>query len=548
MIRGKSLFRFLIVLMSINFIPVIASGVPRAKPVPPPPPFEDTAPSAPPFSDHDTAPSAPPWEAQFESSDSQAPSKNRRAKKQDSENSEIKGGKKRGDLTKAELDEFFFDFSVNLEGEEPHDKVVTSGLVFDECNRYFQFKKEMHPEGASCKNAVGFRIVDQTGEGRKCVLRLKKAKKTCENTHCARFSVQPYTSINLSTLKEDLVEVKLVYTDLMKDRDRNQCVDFGDKALTHRSQNKIDEEARLAEEAKLKNRSQSLAAAIGHCADMTAIDSLRKENQELLGLNAITEEIFSINSKALDKKAEDVRVSGLTGIFNQILAAPKEELSIIREKLISWASDYPQDLDHVIEAFRMVAHRYTESEMANSEDWTLAIQAISEARSLSGLTQKHIHLLEQDLTEAKTMQIVSMANNGWQNNPSLRTALYRELPQAQRDVMQKCYYSRTISMETCAPSMQKLQLLQSLPQRAQEADMRNYQNRMNILMQLQQNPGSYGNMPGTFGGPQGPMSNFQMMGGMPGMPTGNSISSMSMNPMGNYSMGGYPMMSGGPWK
>jgi hypothetical protein len=479
-------------------------------------------------------------------------------------------------LRAKELKEMFFKFDAKKVGTDPKSKVVLYGTIFAEClpddERDFQIKQHPKMEGGTCKNSVGFEIIDRNKDTLKCVKQMKKKKAKCGKDHpCIRLS-----EINGSTMKFDedsgKVSVKLFYHDAEDDENYDKCENLAGKEITHRDQKAIDKEKKDKEDAEQRALVKKYQDQLKCTSSTEELEVARLANAALLSLGKIDDEMAARNEeKYLDaeKRLAKSEFDSLLKKAREHDADPEEVL----EELIAAAQDHPEQADKIAIALKELALRITADNDATPEAWDKAEELIVRALSLKELadakiTKKTQKELEGSLKEIRIGRVASMARFGLYHNPyGFQKEWKNVVREVSKDVRKYCqrgmYAGRGIRigahreryrrdrdydddfddifggnryMEDCSNAVQIQQGVMQLPEVARQSELQQYQ----LYNQIQGGAGRPGmEIPGQmFGNPYSMMGMNPMMGGMGGFPMGGMN---MMNPMGGMGMGGFPM-------
>lgn len=352
--------------------------------------------------------------------------------------------------------------------------------------------------GESCKGALAVQVTDSDGEGRACIKHFKEQGQTCDDDNCYRLSRR--LKWNLSNTGD--VDIKLFTERTSKDKpdERYSCANFGEEPITHKTLRKLAEEAAEKKKAEQEEQAAKLKKDITSCKDADLIENLLKKSQELKDVGAITDEIHKDNEEKLEKVAKAGKAKKLLEIAAKISRAKTEDLSSIREDLLSHANENPEHVDNVAEYLRQVAQRY-QATNSGAEGFDLAKESLEEALNLSDVKESTKALLEKDQRDVEFMvdnaPLIEQAKKGMMNNPRFQFDYQKRVMAIRQDMIKQCYgsvgYSRgeTQSQEGCAEAIknqEKFEELQ-LPARAQLADQAKLQERMS-LMQTMYHPGA----------------------------------------------------------
>ncbi|MFZ9594981.1 MAG: hypothetical protein ACO3A2_02775 [Bdellovibrionia bacterium] len=424
------------------------------------------------------------------------------------------------------------DEYTDSERPEAEAEVVFYGVLFKDCYEgALQIQPHENPNSSSCKNSLGFEFLADYEALKKCVTEHRKQKHKCAkepsqtssstlNQPCVLLSQNPQFRVPLQDpLTRDL-GIKLVYENLNKDKDRLQCLDFSSTPLvfssSHLKKEKLHQEQKaqqLDQEQKVKfERAQKIthlqSQICTHCASQKQWQEAVSANEELLAMKAIEKALFDQNEEHLKLAQFDLLLSNIT-------QGSLEELDSVEEKLHTWATENPADVEKVADGIRSLAARYTNKPNAKPEDWEQAAQTVKKGLTLKKLPYKKKKAFEQALGEIRVGRIQSMAQYGSLRNPyPFQIEYSRVLRETEHQAWSVCLGFQA-NQEQCAETLKLRQAMQNIPAIAMAADQQLVQGAQQLNQALN---------------PSLPMSPISLPGAPMTLPVGGTPAQMTPPP------------------
>jgi hypothetical protein len=462
-------------------------------------------------------------------------------------------------MSLSDANDAFFNFHAEKTGNDPSSSLTLRGFVFASCNP--GSLKIQHLK-ATDGSKIGFEIEDPSGAVRKCMADMKSKNQNCETSKCVSLSTLDNGKIDLSKevdqkLKKT-VALQLCTIDPNVDSDTGKtanCNDFGSTTLTYTpdgaqaaAQAQADADARSTQIERYNSQISSCMDSLAH------LPIARQAVARLQRLGEITAAQADADRKKIDAKE-------FTLLAAKVKKAKPEEYDDLRSQLTGWAAAHPGNDSKVAELLHQIALGYVHQKNAGQQGWDDAQAAIADAQGLDGLNSTDTARLEdyqRDISVGRTQSACAGGMSSPQCQPS-----YLSLMQSLQGEAQTACSGSNASLEECSNAMASMQSAATIPQQARQADMQNCQRQMQLrqMMGMQSNPMQCQMMSGGNVGTGVQMPGMQMPGmqmpgmQMPGMSTygmqapyamaGNPYASLSMPGYGAY--GGMQSMALNPW-
>jgi hypothetical protein len=454
-------------------------------------------------------------------------------------------------LKSNQLKEIFASFQVEKSGIDPNSKVTLYGKVFQECldkSGTDNFKIVLHKnekDALSCKNTVGFEVIDKDHTVLKCVRELRKNNKriSCEDrAHpCKRLSELENATLKLDESVESS-DIKLFYADANDDFNSQKCEDIAGKKLSHKGKKALEKAKQDEVDAEQRRLVKLYQKQIRTCTgSYEALETARFANDTLLAMGKIKDSDAEINKKTFEKAEEKLKQKEKDEFFADAKKDSRDVEDVL-EDLRQWADENPEDTDRVVAVMKDIALRVRAKADALPEDWAKSMKILTEALKLAGEEDKKEHVsatskatLEKELGKMKIERLKAMAEFGFFHNPyHLAEELSDEVQLLEKKYAKSCV-GRRVNTEYCKGLQNTYREIEQLPNKAWEAESQ--QNQLFNQNGMQNGFSGMGGFGGGYGGFGGGFGSYGGMGIL------NPYGSMYMNPWGGSYMNPWAGMS-----